>query len=104
MAFSVFFNTACNVATVYSSASLKLDFVVEWAKNTAANKSPTPVNAMPSPIVGIDMVCLDLISPENNFQKETQRISWQTISHRENVTYHFVDSGNRLTRHCWQNS
>lgn len=63
IACNVFFNTACNVATVYSSASARQDFVAEWARNNAANKSPTPVKTMSSPISGIGIVCLVLVSP-----------------------------------------
>lgn len=66
IAFNVFFNTACNVATVYSSASARLDFVAEWAKNTAANISPTPVNTISSPITGILIVCLIFAFPKTH--------------------------------------
>lgn len=58
MASIVLCKTACTVAIVDSSASLKLDLVAVCARNRDANKSPTPVNCMPVPIIGICRVTL----------------------------------------------
>lgn len=63
MDLSVFLSTACIVATVYSNASARVDLVVEWAKNSAANKSPMPVNTISLPMVGINIECLVFVSP-----------------------------------------
>lgn len=66
IAFSVFFKTDCTVAMVYSSASARLDFVAEWAKNRAANTSPTPVKTtLLSPMIGIDIVYRSFEWPVN---------------------------------------
>lgn len=48
---------------VYSRPSHSDGFVVEWAKNRAANRSPTPVNTIPLPISGILIVCLVFVVP-----------------------------------------
>lgn len=58
MRFQVFHRTACRVAMVFSNATPKSLWPCEWARNRAANKSPVPVNAMPFPIIGIDMAYL----------------------------------------------
>lgn len=58
MASIVLCKTACTVAIVDSSASLKLDLVAVCARNRDANKSPTPVNWMPAPMTGICRVIL----------------------------------------------
>lgn len=60
------------MATVYSNASARFDFVVEWAKNRAANKSPIPVNTIPSPIVGINIECLVLAAPGSNLKNNAK--------------------------------
>lgn len=73
--FNVFRRTACTVAIVYSSASAILDLVAEWAKNKAANKSPTPVNMTSVPITGTEMVCLTFVLPiENKNDTDYKRI------------------------------
>lgn len=66
IAFNVVFRTDCTVAMVYSSASARLDFVAEWAKNRAANKSPTPVKTTSLPIIGIDIVYRSFVLPAIN--------------------------------------
>lgn len=69
MAWIVFFSTAWVVATVYSSASERFGFDVECAKNKAANKSPMPVKTIPSPMTGMDIVCLDFDLPVRREKK-----------------------------------
>lgn len=66
IAFNVVLRTDCTVAMVYSSASARLDFVAEWAKNRAANTSPTPVKTTSFPIIGIDIVYRSFVSPVIN--------------------------------------
>lgn len=77
--FNVFFRTACNVAMVYSRASQRLGFVVEWAKNKAANKSPTPVKTMPSPMAGIGNVCLILAPPTSLSERKWMKTEQKCI-------------------------
>lgn len=79
IAFSVFSKIDCKVAMVYSSASARFGFVAEWAKNSAAKTSPTPVKTtLLSPIIGIDIVYRSFVLPVKKIEQKGK--SWEKKS------------------------